>query len=237
MRTPFVELFWAFPRHPLLRNIHALVASVSEAPYPPFITLISPSISPPGMEGWVRLSAWREGTSTAPIMAQESGLTIPAGLPNTPPMHNLSISQLKEAIDIKERIEDLQSQLQHVLGRSSPSTFQTVVKQAKRTMSAAGRARIVAAQKARWAKIKGTAKSAMASVKKGGISAAGRARIAAAQKARWAKIKGKAVKSEKKAIKKVGKMSAAAKAKLSKMMKARWAEAKKKGVSLTKRKK
>jgi hypothetical protein len=66
-------------------------------------------------------------------------------------------------------------------------------------MSAAGRAKIAAAQKARWAKVNagkngktevkvgshetGNAKPA----KKGGMSAAGRAKIAAAARARWAK--------------------------------------------------
>ena len=57
----------------------------------------------------------------------------------------------------------------------------------KRHMSAAGRARIAAGQKARWAKIKG--KKADAPKKHHKMSAAGRARIAAAAKARWAKAK------------------------------------------------
>jgi hypothetical protein len=63
-------------------------------------------------------------------------------------------------------------------------------------MSAAGRAKIAAAQKARWAKInaakgaaKPVAKAAPVSKKKGQMSAEGKARIVAAQKARWAKIK------------------------------------------------
>lgn len=55
----------------------------------------------------------------------------------------------------------------------------------KRTMSAAGRKRIAAAQKARWAKKAG--KKVVKAKRK--ISAAGRARIAAAQKKRWAKVK------------------------------------------------
>jgi hypothetical protein len=158
-------------------------------------------------------------------------------------MKHLSINQLKQAIDIKQKIEHLESQLHRILGGKA-SPVQTAVKKVRKAMSPAGRARIVAAQKARWAKIKGVATSAVATVKasakKGGISAAGRARIVAAQKARWAKIKGETVavtKSVKAVIKKERKMSAAAKAKLSAMMKARWAEAKKKGVSLTAKKK
>ncbi len=58
----------------------------------------------------------------------------------------------------------------------------------KRKMSAAGRAAIAAAQKARWAKLKG-GKAAKPAKKKIKFSAAGLARIRAAQKARWAKIK------------------------------------------------
>lgn len=63
-------------------------------------------------------------------------------------------------------------------------------------MSAAGRASVSAAQKARWAKIKG-AKPASKSIKAGAkaptkkrqMSAAGRKRISKVAKARWAKVK------------------------------------------------
>ena len=58
----------------------------------------------------------------------------------------------------------------------------------KRTMSPAARARIAAAQRARWAKIKGK-KADKPVVRKWKMSAAGRAAIAAAAKARWAKYK------------------------------------------------
>jgi hypothetical protein len=69
----------------------------------------------------------------------------------------------------------------------------------KRTISPEGRARIAAAQKARWAKIssaragaaeRGAGRPAGSGRKKRTISAEGRARIAAAQKARWAKVRG-----------------------------------------------
>jgi len=55
----------------------------------------------------------------------------------------------------------------------------------RRTMSAAARARIAAAQRARWAK----QKQATASKPARRISRAGRQRIAAAQRARWAKVR------------------------------------------------
>ena len=60
-------------------------------------------------------------------------------------------------------------------------------KSQQRTMSAATRAKIAVAVKARWAKTKGTA-STPAKKQKPVISAAGIERIQAAQKARWAKL-------------------------------------------------
>jgi hypothetical protein len=58
-------------------------------------------------------------------------------------------------------------------------------------ISAAGRARIAAAQRARWAKVR--AKDGEAKVvtipKKRAVSSGARKRIAAAQRARWAKVK------------------------------------------------
>jgi hypothetical protein len=55
-----------------------------------------------------------------------------------------------------------------------------------RTISAAGRARIAAAQRARWAKVQG--RKVVSVARKGRtMSAAARKRIVTAQKARWAK--------------------------------------------------
>jgi hypothetical protein len=53
-------------------------------------------------------------------------------------------------------------------------------------MSASGRARIAAAQRARWAKAKGQ-KVVSITTRKRTMSAASRRKIVAAQKARWAK--------------------------------------------------
>jgi hypothetical protein len=57
----------------------------------------------------------------------------------------------------------------------------------KRTISVAGRKRIAAAQRARWAKTKGRKVVSISSSKGRTMSTAARKRIAAAQKARWAK--------------------------------------------------
>ena len=62
----------------------------------------------------------------------------------------------------------------------------------RRTMSASGRQRIAAAQRARWAKVRAQNVVPIAKGKKPGkrtMSASARRKIAAAQRARWAKVK------------------------------------------------
>ena len=59
----------------------------------------------------------------------------------------------------------------------------------RRKISAAGKERIAAAQRARWAKVRGTSSNVTKMPKKRTMSAAARKRIAAAQRARWAKVK------------------------------------------------
>jgi hypothetical protein len=62
----------------------------------------------------------------------------------------------------------------------------------RRKISAAGKARIAAAQRARWAKVRRTGKqkqNVVTKPKKKTMSAAARRKIAAAQRARWAKVK------------------------------------------------
>jgi hypothetical protein len=101
-------------------------------------------------------------------------------------MTNLSASQLRRAADIKDKIESLQRELTRLLGSTSGAT----APRKRRKMSAAGRRKIAAAAKARWAKVKGR-KSAAKPVKKARrkMSAASRAKIAAAARARWKKAK------------------------------------------------
>jgi hypothetical protein len=64
----------------------------------------------------------------------------------------------------------------------------------RRHLSAAARARIAAAQRARWAKVRANGgqqkkQNVVAMPKKKTMSAAARKKIAAAQRARWAKVK------------------------------------------------
>ena len=108
-----------------------------------------------------------------------------------------SASQLRQAATIKEQIEKLQAELHSVLGSPAPATVAlaptaAVGKSKKGTISAAGIARIKAAQKARWAKLKAAAATNPAKPapkKKFTMSAAAKAAISRAAKARWAKIK------------------------------------------------
>ena len=107
---------------------------------------------------------------------------------------SLTPAQLRKAAALKEQIESLQNQLSQISGGGEAPGAQKAAK-AKKKISAAGIARIRAAQKARWAKLKAKAPKASvpakAKAKKGRrkISAEARARMAAAAKARWAKIK------------------------------------------------
>jgi hypothetical protein len=66
---------------------------------------------------------------------------------------NLSAQQLRRAANLKDKIQSLQSQLEKIVGSSTKPVAVAAPKK-KRKMSAAGRAKIAAAQKARWAKIK-----------------------------------------------------------------------------------
>ncbi len=100
---------------------------------------------------------------------------------------NLTPSQLRQAANLKEKIVTLEKQLAALTGASTPVVVKPAAK--KGGMSAAGKARIAAAQKLRWAKVKAAkAKSVVAkpAKKKFTMSAAAKAKISAAAKARWA---------------------------------------------------
>ena len=69
----------------------------------------------------------------------------------------VSVSQLKRAVAIKEKIEQLEKELAGLLGTSEPSNNGRVGRK-RRKMSAAARAKISAAAKARWAKVRAAKK-------------------------------------------------------------------------------
>jgi hypothetical protein len=142
-------------------------------------------------------------------------------------MTNLTPKQFRKAADMKERTETLEQELNQLLG-APIETAPTEAPKGKRKMSAAGRARIRAAAKARWAAIRAAkGVKAVKPVKKGKkkMSAQGVANIRAGVAKRMA-AQGKA-KAAQPAPKRP--MSAVAKARLSALAKARWAKAKKAG--------
>src|SRR5262245_1093747 len=95
---------------------------------------------------------------------------------------NLSAQQLRRAADLQERIETLQAELSALLGSTAKTS-------GKRGMSAAGRARITAAQRARWAKVRAGGDGAATPKSRRRMSASAKARLAAVARARWKKAK------------------------------------------------
>jgi hypothetical protein len=142
-------------------------------------------------------------------------LTLLSIHPQFAAMINATPTQLRKAADIQEKIQSLQEEPGELLGGPDETAAAEAPK--KRRMSAAGRARIAAAARARWAKIKGTAP-------KRKMSAQGLANIRAGVAKRMA-AQGKAIQKPKR------KMSAAGRAALSAAAKARWAKAKRAGKS------
>ena len=149
---------------------------------------------------------------------------------------NLSLEQLKQAVQLKEQIAGLEAQLADILGGVSTAapafTFPTAATAALRTaggrrqMSPEARARIAAAQRARWAKFRGDTGTAAKPAKTrgpGGMSAEGRERIAAAQRARWAKHYESQGTVPRRLLPKKNGLSPAGRARLIAAQKARWA--------------
>lgn len=104
------------------------------------------------------------------------------------------IEKLEEALSIKKQIAALQAKLGGLFSGDEPKALAKVAAKpgrgGRRTMSPEARARIAAAQRARWAKSKGESSPAAASspkaAKKRTISPEARAKMAAAAKRRWA---------------------------------------------------
>ena len=66
---------------------------------------------------------------------------------------NLSVAQLKRAVAIKQHIEQLEKDLAGIIGIPEALTVGGTIRRHKK-MSAAARAKISAAAKARWAKVR-----------------------------------------------------------------------------------
>jgi hypothetical protein len=113
---------------------------------------------------------------------------------------SISLEQLKEAVAIKEQIAKLEAQLNRILGGKTPAAPKAPAaaptvraKKGPSKMSSEAKAKISAAAKERWAKIKGVkaASNAAPAPKapkkaKRVLSPEGKANIIAAAKKRWA---------------------------------------------------
>lgn len=104
---------------------------------------------------------------------------------------NLSVTQLRKAAQLKERIDELNDELSQLLsGIGSSSSAPAAGRGGRRRMSAEGRRKIAEAARARWAREraeKGSGAAAGAPKKRRTMSAEARRKIAAAQRARWAR--------------------------------------------------
>ena len=134
---------------------------------------------------------------------------------------DISVKALEEAVSLRRQIDGLQRRLSSILG-GAPARPTPAPRQAGgRYFSPSTRAKLSAAARARWARLKGGTKPAPAK-KKGALTAAGRKKLSELMKARWAarrKAGGtKAAPSAKK-----GGLTAAGRRRLSQLMKARWA--------------
>ena len=108
-----------------------------------------------------------------------------------PPMNtldDLSLDNLRRAVQLREEIDSLRTKLNQILGGGIPAPH-PAKRKGRKKVSAAGRARMAAAQRARWASLAGKKVEAPTAKPKRKMSAAGRAAISAAAKARWRKAK------------------------------------------------
>ena len=103
---------------------------------------------------------------------------------------DLSTRNLEQALSIRRQIDALERRLRGLVGRTGGGAVKAAAPRSggKRQLSAAARAKIAAAARARWARFRAGRGGAKAAKKKGkgGITAAGRRRLSQLMKARWA---------------------------------------------------
>lgn len=132
---------------------------------------------------------------------------------------DISVKALEEAVSIRRQIDGLERRLSSILGGAPARTMTPT--QAGRYFSPSTRAKLSAAAKARWARLKGGTRPA-STKKKGALTPAGRRKLSELMKARWA-ARRKAAGTKTAPSAKKGGLTPAGRRKLSQLMKARWA--------------
>jgi len=97
---------------------------------------------------------------------------------------DLSTRNLEQALSIRRQIDALERRLRGLVRGGAATTAPR--RGGRRRMSAAARAKIAAAARARWARIKGRTGPKAGKKRKDGITASGRRRLSQLMKARWA---------------------------------------------------
>src|ERR1700758_5409205 len=136
-----------------------------------------------------------------------------------------SVKALEEAISIRRQIDNLEKRLSSILrGGAAPAASRPA---GGRYFSPSTRAKLSAAARARWARLRG-ATTATPARKKVQLTPAGRRKLSQLMKARWA-ARRKAAGKRSATAKKKGTLTPAGRRKLSELMKARWAARRKAG--------
>src|SRR5262245_42552471 len=100
---------------------------------------------------------------------------------------DISVKALEEAVSIRRQIDNLERRLSVILG-GAPARPTPAPTQAGRHFSPSTRAKLSAATRARWARLKGATKQ-VPTKKKGALTPAGRRKLSELMKARWAALK------------------------------------------------
>ena len=103
----------------------------------------------------------------------------------------LSVDQLKMVLRLKEQISQLESDLE-ALCKGQPRAAAKLANVPRSTISPAGRAKIVAAQRRRWAReraLRAAPQPSISTSTKRVLSPEARAKMAAASKERWARVR------------------------------------------------
>ena len=107
---------------------------------------------------------------------------------------NLSLRQLEQAVSVRRQIDALERRFAVLVGfglatRSAAAKTGGGSGRRRRTMSAATRAKIAAAARARWARVRGGRKAkriVKKAIRRGRMSTAARKKLSDMMKARWA---------------------------------------------------